>query len=57
MRSTESLAHPAQVGGPRCGLVRGVGVELGRAEGGSLERECRGSVETAEADACPVEHR
>ena len=50
------LGQPAQVGDPLCGIVRGVCVELGRAERGALERERRASVGAGEARARPVEH-
>ena len=50
------LGQPAQVGDPLCGIVRGVCVELGRAERGALERQRRAPVGAAEARARPVEH-
>jgi len=49
------LGHPAEAGDPRCGIPRGLCVELGRAERGALERECRAPVGAAEAGACAVE--
>src|SRR6266702_5603548 len=50
------LGQPAETGDPLCGIVRGLRVELGRSEGGALERERRAPVGGAEAGARPVEH-
>jgi hypothetical protein len=41
---------------PLCGIVRGLGVELGRAEGSAFEHQRRASIGAAKEGACPVEH-
>ena len=50
------LGQPLETGDPLCGIVGGLRVELGRSEGGALERERRAPVGGAEAGARPVEH-
>ena len=50
------LGEPAEAGDPWCGFVRGLGVELGHAQGGALERQGRTSFGAAEAGAPAVEH-